>query len=265
MFKKAMCLLFFVLLASFGAMARAADNSGASRIEAGTITLAFHPEYASPTVDFEGYCYDTTGKKRIACSAYKWDFGDGSGQYVEQNPRHTYFSARSYKVSLTTIENKGNTVQSAIFITVRDSLRQVLMQTHNEFDLSIKGEGFFRILMPSGDVGYTRNGRFFIDKDGNFVTPEGYYFDPLTKLPLDSLGIFVNESGIISVSLPHMRQLQEAGSITISRFPNPKGLKSIGGGFFAETAESGAPINGRPASPEFGSAIQFYKEVFVSF
>ena len=42
--------------------------------------------------------------------------------------------------------------------------------TGNSLDLTIEGEGFFRVTKPDGEVAYTRAGAFKIDKEGNIVT-----------------------------------------------------------------------------------------------
>ncbi|MEL6606314.1 MAG: PKD domain-containing protein, partial [Cyanobacteria bacterium J06614_10] len=54
--------------------------------------------------------------------AYRWDFGDGSPLSNESNPTHTYASAGSYVVTLTTIGMGGcETTTSHITVEVSDS------------------------------------------------------------------------------------------------------------------------------------------------
>ena len=43
------------------------------------------------------------------------------------------------------------------------------IQTENQLDVAIEGDGFFRVLLPNGDTAYTRDGAFKIDKDGRIV------------------------------------------------------------------------------------------------
>ena len=45
--------------------------------------------------------------------------------------------------------------------------------TGNPMDLAINGRGFFQMLRPSGDVAYTRNGQFKLDRDGFVVDNVG--------------------------------------------------------------------------------------------
>ncbi|CAL4323417.1 Flagellar hook protein FlgE [Buchnera aphidicola (Protaphis terricola)] len=51
----------------------------------------------------------------------------------------------------------------------------VLIQTGRDLDLGIVQDGFFRILNPKGQVYYTRNGQFILDKDKNIINMEGMY------------------------------------------------------------------------------------------
>jgi len=55
-----------------------------------------------------------------------------------------------------------NIAQGALFLTE--------VKSH----VSIHGEGFFKIRLENGLVGYTRSGEFLFDECGNIVTPRGY-------------------------------------------------------------------------------------------
>src|SRR5579883_1612211 len=46
--------------------------------------------------------------------------------------------------------------------------------TGNSLDIAIQGRGFFQILQPSGTVGYTRDGSFQLNAQGQVVTAAGY-------------------------------------------------------------------------------------------
>ena len=45
--------------------------------------------------------------------------------------------------------------------------------TSNPLDLAINGGGFFRVQNATGDILYTRNGQFQLDKDGYIVNAGG--------------------------------------------------------------------------------------------
>ena len=45
--------------------------------------------------------------------------------------------------------------------------------TGNPLDLTIQGNGFFQVTLPSGETAYTRSGAFQVDSNGNVVTADG--------------------------------------------------------------------------------------------
>ena len=46
-------------------------------------------------------------------------------------------------------------------------------QTSNPLDVVIQGNGFFQVRLATGNLAYTRDGSFHLDKDGNMVTSSG--------------------------------------------------------------------------------------------
>ena len=57
--------------------------------------------------------------------------------------------------------------------TPRIMTQGTLSQTGSELDLAIRGDGFFKILMPDGTFTYTRDGSFQMDPQGRVVTAQG--------------------------------------------------------------------------------------------
>ena len=53
-----------------------------------------------------------------------------------------------------------------------------LQATGNPADMAIEGEGFFRVVQFDGTYGYTRDGSFKIDSNGQLVTSDGYKLSP---------------------------------------------------------------------------------------
>ena len=49
-----------------------------------------------------------------------------------------------------------------------------LQTTEQPLDMAVNGRGFFQILQPDGTVGYTRDGSFHLDSDGQIVTSQGF-------------------------------------------------------------------------------------------
>jgi WD40 repeat protein len=52
--------------------------------------------------------------------SYKWDFGDG-GASIDPEPLHQYTTSGVYKVTLTVTDDKGDTGEDVMYITVKDS------------------------------------------------------------------------------------------------------------------------------------------------
>ena len=135
-----------------------------------------------------------------------------------------------------------------------------LEQTENSRDLAINGEGFFQVLLPDGTVGYTRDGSFQLNENGQMVTANGYPVEPAIFLPENALSVNVGEDGTVSVRQPGVAIDNEVGQITVSTFINPAGLQSIGGNLYLETGASGAPNENMPGMNGAGRLFQGYVE-----
>jgi flagellar basal-body rod protein FlgG len=128
--------------------------------------------------------------------------------------------------------------------------------TGNPLDLAIQGGGFFQVLLPSGEIAYTRAGNFAVDNVGNLVTQDGNQIQPGITIPPDALTITVGNDGTVSVTEPGQQQPAQVGTIQLATFQNPGGLNSIGQNLFEATAASGDPIVGTPGGAEGLGTIQ---------
>jgi flagellar basal-body rod protein FlgG len=135
-----------------------------------------------------------------------------------------------------------------------------VLMTEKDLDLSIRGEGFFRVQMPDGRIAYTRAGSFEIDAEGRIVTPEGYVLDPIITVPQDANGITINQQGVVQVVQTGQTVPTELGQIQLARFVNKSGLEPIGDNLFLETASSGAPQTGNPGVEGLGTLLQGHLE-----
>src|SRR5271155_2374399 len=75
--------------------------------------------------------------------------------------------------------------------------------TGNQLDLAIQGAGFFQVLLPSGQIAYTRAGNFNLDNTGNIVTSDGNQLQPAITVPPDALTVTVGSDGTVSATLPN--------------------------------------------------------------
>jgi flagellar basal-body rod protein FlgG len=134
-------------------------------------------------------------------------------------------------------------------------------QTDNPLDVVIQGKGFFQVRRPSGEVAYTRDGGFQLDRDGNVVTSSGDPIEPQITIPSQAQTITIASDGTVSYTQPGQTATQVAGQIQLANFANPAGLNSIGGNLFMPTDASGDPTVGNPGGQEgLGSLMQGYVE-----
>lgn len=133
-------------------------------------------------------------------------------------------------------------------------------RTEQSFDLAINGDGFFRVTRPDGTIGYTRNGEFRRNDNGDVVNAQGYLLDPPINVPATATRVNISSGGVVQFFLPGNPAAQTAGTIQMTTFVNPQGLESIGENLYLETAASGAPQDGDPGTDGRGSIMQGYLE-----
>ncbi len=131
-----------------------------------------------------------------------------------------------------------------------------MQQTENSLDVAINGRGFFQILMPDGQINYTRDGSFKLDSTGRIVTSGGMLLEPAVTIPDDALSVNIGRDGTVTVAQPGNAAVAQVGQLQLADFINPAGLSPVGENLFAETVASGAPTTGTPGVDEFGAVFQ---------
>ena len=114
-----------------------------------------------------------------------------------------------------------------------------LTLTNNPLDLAIQGKGFFQILQPSGQIAYTRDGSFQLDKSGNVVDASGNALVPQITIPVTALSVSIAQDGTVSYTLAGQTASQKVGQIQLATFQNPGGLNSVGSNLYLPTDASG--------------------------
>ncbi len=150
----------------------------------------------------------------------------------------------------------GTEVSSSIKLFLQGELEQ----TGNPFDLSVQGEGFFRINMGNGEFRYTRDGSFRKDGIGGLVTVDGFRLEPAITVPTDATEIVVGQDGTVQARVGGQDALQTLGQVRLTRFANPAGLRAEGSNFFRETASSGPPEEQTPGQNGTGFLRQGFLE-----
>ncbi|MHB9018265.1 MAG: flagellar basal-body rod protein FlgG [Burkholderiales bacterium] len=135
-----------------------------------------------------------------------------------------------------------------------------LQKTSNNTDVAIQGAGFFQILMPDGTTGYTRDGSFQIDNQGQLVNSSGYAVQPPITIPATAQTVTIGLDGTVSITQQGVVGAVQIGSIQLATFINPAGLQSNGGNIFAETSSSGSPSTNTPGMNGAGTVNQGYVE-----
>ncbi|KFZ30950.1 flagellar basal body rod protein FlgG [Pseudidiomarina salinarum] len=135
-----------------------------------------------------------------------------------------------------------------------------LNNTENSRDLAISGKGFFQVLMPDGNIAYTRDGSFQVNEDGQMVTANGHPLEPAIFLPANAMSVTIGEDGIVTVKQPGVADNQQVGQISLATFMNETGLEAVGGNLYVETASSGAPTESLPGMNGTGTLYQGFVE-----
>ncbi|MBR9649653.1 flagellar basal-body rod protein FlgG [Thalassovita aquimarina] len=168
------------------------------------------------------------------------------------------FRPAGAQTSETTNLTAGSEVGTGVRMVNTEKIFQQgpLIQTDNAMDLMIEGDGFFQVLLPDGQIGYTRNGTFGRNAEGFLTTASGYSVQPEILIPEDATDINISQDGIISVTQPGNPEPQEIGQLTLARFVNPRGLTPIGENFSVETQASGPAVVTAPMNEGTGKLIQ---------
>jgi len=189
---------------------------------------------------------NTTGFKRS-----KIEFQD----LLYQKPRSAGAEAAGGNVIPTGIEI-GN--GSRVAATSKVFTQGQVTQTGKELDIAIQGDGFFEVQRPDGTTAYTRDGAFKLNASGQVVTSDGLpVLSGFQAVPTGTTSISIAETGEVTVEGASGSQTYR---ISLTRFANPAGLKSLGGNLYEETNASGTPEQGNPGEQGFGQVLQRYLE-----
>ena len=133
-----------------------------------------------------------------------------------------------------------------IAATSRDFSQGTIETTNSPLDLAIQGEGFFQFRSPDGTFAYSRAGNFHVDNEGNIVDPNGHKLEPQIVVPSGTTSITIKQDGTDRSPINNSVDQQDIGQISLARFYNPAGLKSLGQNLYVETPSSGEAMIGSP-------------------
>lgn len=171
-----------------------------------------------------------------------------------------------------TTDSQGDFSPSGIFIglgtkisnTQLDLTQGSLQTTSSPLDVGISGNGFFaiKILDSLGGTGYTRNGNFFVNKNGDLVLGmgDGYTLIPPINVGTNAADVNIGTDGTVEVTQPNTATKKIVGQIQLAQFVNPQGLKLLGGSIYTPTDASGTAITSKPGQDGAGTVLGGYLE-----
>jgi flagellar hook protein FlgE len=165
--------------------------------------------------------------------------------------------------------------------------------TNNPLDVAIEGPGFLRVGAgepPAGEpftsglpasLSYTRAGDFTTNTKGFLITQSGEYVigrnaiateteagttysagkeDSYLRIPPGAANVSIGQDGSVNYTdeNPESKTYQQrvtAGYVSLATFANESGLERLGGSLWGQTANSGGPIVGTPATAGYGATI----------
>jgi flagellar basal-body rod protein FlgG len=114
--------------------------------------------------------------------------------------------------------------------------------------------------MPDGTTGYTRDGSFQLDPNGQIVNSAGFPLQPGLTIPPNAGAVTVARDGTVTVAMQGQTAPVRVGQVQVATFINPAGLEPLGGNIYAESAASGQPNTAAPGSNGHGQLRQGFIE-----
>jgi len=132
------------------------------------------------------------------------------------------------------------------------------VQTGNQLDFAIQGEGFFRVTHGDEDL-YTRAGHFTLDSEGYITSPIGDRLQPEISLPVETITLTLESDGTLT-AYGAEEDILATENVLISTFVNQAGLFAVGSNLFRPTEGSGDATERTPGEDGAGTTINNYLE-----
>src|SRR3954471_13265345 len=111
--------------------------------------------------------------------------------------------------------------------TQLDTEQGSMESTGRQLDVGISGQGFFKVKILdsiSDGFGYTRNGNFFVNRDGDLTLGmgDGYRLEPKITIPPNVTDIAISQDGRVEVVKAGANTKTQVGQLQINQFVNPQ-------------------------------------------
>jgi flagellar basal-body rod protein FlgG len=149
--------------------------------------------------------------------------------------------------------------------TQLDTEQGAMENTGRQLDVGIQGQGFFKVQILSSVAdgsGYTRNGNFFVNKDGELVLGmgDGYKLIPKITIPKGTTDVSISTDGKVTVTKSGTLGSTPVGQLEVYQFINPQGLNLLGGSIYTQTDSSGPALQSKPGENGAGQVLQGFLE-----
>lgn len=112
-------------------------------------------------------------------------------------------------------------------------------QTNQPLDIALQGAGYIPVTTLQGEIRYTRDGAFTVNKDGMLVTKTGDLVGSGIYIDGASVKTEIRSNGDVYTYKDLLKEPDYVGTIPVVQFQNPEALKDVGANEFVATENSG--------------------------
>ena len=114
------------------------------------------------------------------------------------------------------------------------------VKTDNPLDVALTGAGYIPVTTLTGEIRYTRDGSFTVNKDGMLVTRTGDLVGSGIKIDGASEKIEIKPNGDVYNYKTLTSEPEYTGTIPVVQFKNPEALRDVGANEYEATEEAGS-------------------------
>lgn len=111
--------------------------------------------------------------------------------------------------------------------------------TNQPLDIAIQGAGYIPVTTAEGEIRYTRDGSFTVNKEGMLVTKTGDLVGSGIFIDGAAERVEIKTNGDVYTCKKVTDEPEYVGTIPLVQFQNPEALKDVGGSEFIATEAAG--------------------------